>query len=279
MIDEKRLIILENFEMPQLQRTRTIRIYLPKDYFESDKKYPVFYMHDGQNLFYPQGSWSGESWKVGEALDDAFDKGINEGIILVGIDNSNLREGLGRLDEYSPWPKNFMEGKIKETWRSEEKFGGEGDEYTEFLVHTLKNYIDNNFRTKPERESNYIGGSSMGGLISLYVALKYQKLFSKVAVVSPAFWFAYEDLKEYITNCDIVKKPYIYMDMGTEESSDHENPDFPQIYLHSVNSIVMELEAKNIEIDFEIFEGHEHSERAWAMRFPDIIKRFSEVSE
>ena len=277
MIDEKRLIILENFEMPQLKRNRTIRIYLPVDYNENNNSYPVFYMHDAQNLFYPEDSYSGHSWEACEALDEAFHKGLNKGIILVGIDNSKLREGLGRLDEYSPWPKNFMEGRIKETWRSEEKFGGEGDEYTEFLVHTLKVYIDNNFRTKPERESTYIGGSSMGGLISLYIALKYQNLFSKVAVVSPAFWFAYEDLKEYITNCDILEKPYIYMDMGTEETSDHENPDFPQIYLHSVNSIVMELEAKNLETDFEIFEGHEHSERAWALRFPKIIKNFSEV--
>ena len=277
MIDEKRLIILENFEMPQLKRNRTIRIYLPVDYNESNNSYPVFYMHDAQNLFYPEDSYSGHSWEACEALDEAFHKGLNKGIILVGIDNSKLREGLGRLDEYSPWPKNFMEGRIKETWRSEEKFGGEGDEYTEFLVHTLKVYIDNNFRTKPERESTYIGGSSMGGLISLYVALKYQNLFSKVAVVSPAFWFAYEDLKEYITNCHILEKPYIYMDMGTEETSDHENPDFPQIYLHSVNSIVMELDAKNLETDFEIFEGHEHSERAWALRFPKIIKNFSEV--
>ena len=277
MIDEKRLIILENFEMPQLKRNRTIRIYLPVDYNENNNSYPVFYMHDAQNLFYPEDSYSGHSWEACEALDEAFHKGLNKGIILVGIDNSKLREGLGRLDEYSPWPKNFMEGRIKETWRSEEKFGGEGDEYTEFLVHTLKVYIDNNFRTKPERECTYIGGSSMGGLISLYIALKYQNLFSKVAVVSPAFWFAYEDLKEYITNCHILEKPYIYMDMGTEETSDHENPDFPQIYLHSVNSIVMELEAKNLETDFEIFEGHEHSERAWALRFPKIIKNFSEV--
>lgn len=270
MLDEKRLIVIENFDMPQLDRKRAIRIYLPKNYSLENKNYPVLYMHDAQNLFYPNMSFSGHSWEICENLDLIESQGLTEGIILVAIDNSNLRNGVGRLDEYSPWVRNFMNG-IPKDWRGEEDFGGEGDKYSDFIANTLKDYIDNTFRTKKEKEYTFIGGSSMGALISLYIGTKYTDKFSKLLLVSPAFWFAYDDLLKYLIETN-KNDLFVYMDMGTEETSDSENPDFPKIYLDSVYGIGEVLKGKVKKLIFKVFEGANHSEKAWASRINEILK-------
>jgi predicted alpha/beta superfamily hydrolase len=173
-------IIDTTFYIPQLDRFRRIWIYLPPDYEQSSTYYPVMYMHDGQNLFDDLTSFAGE-WGVDETLNAMAKKGF-PGIIVVGIDNGSEE----RLNEYSPWQR--PDGN-----------GGAGDKYAAFLVETLKPKIDQHFRTLPEREFTGIGGSSMGGLISLYATLKYPGVFSRCLVFSPAFWFAdesYEFAKE-----------------------------------------------------------------------------------
>jgi predicted alpha/beta superfamily hydrolase len=159
------------FAIPQLGRTRRVWIYLPPGYAASTRRYPVLYMQDGQNLFDDSTSFAGE-WGVDESLDSLHARG-DEGVIVVGVDNG----GPHRLDEYSPW-KNARYG------------GGEGDAYAEFLVRTLKPYVDQHYRTRTDRESTGIGGSSMGGLISLYAALRYPEVFGRAAVFSPSLWFA-----------------------------------------------------------------------------------------
>lgn len=158
------------FNMPQLNRHRRIWIYLPKEYAQTKKRYPVLYMHDGQNVFDAATSYSGE-WGVDEFLD-TLNAGCREAIV-VAIDN-----GLNkRMNEYNPW--EFM------------NFGqGEGDAYVDFLVKTLKPYIDAHYRTLPNRKNTSIAGSSMGGLISLYTVIKYPKVFGSAGVFSPAFWTA-----------------------------------------------------------------------------------------
>lgn len=167
-------IMDEDFFMPELDRNRRIWVYLPPDYeTATDKRYRVLYMHDAQNLFMPETSFAGE-WEVDETLTELFEQG-DEGCIVVGIDNG---EG-SRIDEYSPWV-NLTHG------------GGEGDEYAEFLVNTLKPHIDANYRTKPEREHTGIMGSSMGGLISHYTVLEYQEVFGRAGIFSPSYWFSGE---------------------------------------------------------------------------------------
>ena len=170
-------IIDTAFFIPQLQRTRRIWIYLPPSYCDgSDKKYPVLYMHDGQNLFEDSSSFSGE-WGV----DEYFDTAKVKECIVVGIDNGNNK----RLNEYNPYDN--------------ERFGkGEGNLYADFLVKTLKPFIDRRFRTRRNKENTFVAGSSMGGLISMYAVLKYPKVFGGVGVFSPAFWVAppiYEEIK------------------------------------------------------------------------------------
>ena len=164
-------IINAAFDMPQVSRTRRIWIYTPSQYkTDTTKRFPVFYMHDAQNLFDKTTSFSGE-WEVDETLNKLAQEG-DKGCIVVGIDNG----GSNRLNEFSPW-RNARYG------------GGEGALYAKFIVETLKPYIDRHYRTKPDRLNTAVGGSSMGGLISMYIAAEYQEVFSKALIFSPSLWF------------------------------------------------------------------------------------------
>ncbi len=176
---------------------RTIRVFLPSGYSDSDKRYPVFYMHDGQNLFDKCTSFSGE-WGIDETLDSLQKAGF-EVPIVVGSDNG----GSERLNEYSPWI-NVEYG------------GGKGEAYMEFVVKNLKTYIDSAYRTFPNRENTLIGGSSMGGFISVYACCKYPEIFSKALVFSPAF--AFSDSIFYFLDTFQLKLPTrFYMLAGTNE--------------------------------------------------------------
>lgn len=168
------------FFIPQLNRTRKIWVYLPKNYNLLKSKYfPVLYMQDGQNLFNEQTAFSGE-WGVDECLD-TLQKQLNKDCIVVGIDNG----GDKRMNEYNPY--------------DDKKFGkGEGDLYLDFIAQTLKPFIDNRFRTQKDRQHTFIAGSSMGGLISMYAIKKYPDVFGSAGVFSPSFWIApqlYTDLE------------------------------------------------------------------------------------
>ena len=163
-------ILSDAFDMPQLGRARRVWLYLPPDYASNpERRYPVLYMHDGQNVFDEATSYAGE-WGVDETLDAMHAAG-ELSLIVVAVDHGGTR----RFDEYSPW-HNAQYG------------GGVGDEYVDFLVETLKPYVDTNYRTLPDRANTAIAGSSMGGLISFYATLKYPEVFSRAGVFSPAFW-------------------------------------------------------------------------------------------
>jgi len=171
-------IIDTAFVIPQLKRVRRVWIYLPSSYTDSQKKYPVLYMNDGQNVFDDSTSFAGE-WGVDETLDSISSHGKE--IIVVAIDHG----GQKRMNEYCPYDI--------------EKFGkGEGDEYVDFLAKTLKPFIDKNYRTEKDKQNTFIAGSSMGGLISMYAVLKYPKIFGGAGVFSPAFWVGpkiFDDIK------------------------------------------------------------------------------------
>lgn len=164
-------LLTDTFWMPTLNRYRRIWLYLPVDYATSpSQRYPVIYMHDGQNLFNAATSFAGE-WEVDECLTRLHGQG-DQGAIVVGIENG----GSQRINEYSPWVHP-------------QYGGGQGDAYLQFIVQTLKPYIDARYRTDSTRNGTWIWGSSMGGLISQYGAVKYQEVFSRVGVFSPSLWF------------------------------------------------------------------------------------------
>ncbi len=235
-------ILDEDFFIPQLNRTRRIWIYLPPDYDSSAKRYPVLYMHDGQNVFDAATSFAGE-WKVDESLNELFDMG-DYGCIVVAIDNG----GTHRLDEYSPWV-NPSYG------------GGQGDEYIQFIAHTLKPHIDSTFRTRPEREFTGIMGSSMGGLISHYAIVEYQDVFGKAGVFSPSYWFS-QEVFTHTQNSPRQGPVRIYTIVGAGEGAGMVNG------VNQMHQTLLESGYSESELMKEIHSDGEHSEWYWAREFP-----------
>ena len=246
-------ILSDDFYIPQLDRKRKIWIYLPPNYDSSKKSYPVIYMHDGQNLFDKTTSFSGE-WGVDETLNKIYkEKGF--GLIVIGIDNG----GNKRLDEYSPW-ENTKYG------------GGEGDHYVDFIVKTLKPYVDKNYRTLPDKEFTAIIGSSMGGLISYYAALKYPTVFSKAGVFSPSFWFANESF-QYTKTRGNIQNIRMYFLAGDKEG---ENVTFEEINqtVKDMNTIVDILKTEGFNSDnifSKVVPGGKHNEKLWKENFKEAI--------
>lgn len=192
-------LLSDSFYMPGLDRYRRIWVYLPPGYAGSGKRYPVLYMHDGQNLFDELIAPFGE-WGVDECLDSLATKN-GTACIVVGIDNGSNK----RMSEYNPYPfRDFM---------------GEGDAYVDFLVQTLKPYIDNHYRTQPGEATTSVAGSSMGGLISLYAVLKYPRVFGSAGIFSPAFWTA-PALDNYIDSLPTSVSARLFFYAGEQESKE-----------------------------------------------------------
>jgi predicted alpha/beta superfamily hydrolase len=234
------------FSIPQLKRTRRIWIYLPEGYSKNQKaRYPVLYLHDGQNVFDDATSFSGE-WGVDEFLDTTH----LQKPIVVAIDNG----GNKRMNEYCPYDfstKNFSNGK------------GEGSLYVDFLVKTLKPYIDNNYRTKKERQHTLVAGSSMGGLISMYAVLKYPKVFGGAGVFSPSFWIApkiYDDVKQ--KGGKVRAKIYFYA--GGEESEEMV-PD-----MMKAADLIKKFSRSSIKT--VVNDKGKHHEPSWRNEFPAFCK-------
>lgn len=230
------------FAIPQLGRTRRIWIYLPKGYATSKKKYPVLYMHDGQNLFNEQTATFGE-WGIDEALDSLQPRTGKEAIV-VGIDNGVK----ARINEYSPYDN--------------QKFGkGEGSQYVDFIVSTLKPFIDNTFRTLKDSNNTFIAGSSLGASISLYALAKYPNIFAGAGIFSPAFWTTpalYSDVEK--AKWSTKKKIFFYA--GGKESDD---------MVPDMNKMIDLIQAKgNYAIKKIVSPLGNHNEKAWREEFPEF---------
>jgi predicted alpha/beta superfamily hydrolase len=230
------------FYMPQLKRNRRVWVYLPKDY-ATGKRYPVLYMHDGQNLFDAATSFAGE-WGVDECMDSLFDK-KKKTCIVVGIDNG----GQYRGQEYSP----YINEKVTVT---------EGDAYVDFLVKTLKPFIDKKYRTRKGKTDTHIAGSSRGGLISYYALWKYPKVFGGAGIFSPSFWAAPQMEQETLAKGARINSR-IYFYAGQSESTTM-GPDLLKIFgaLQKVSRSKMTV--------FLSGEG-KHNEASWRQAFPAFI--------
>ncbi len=235
------IVMDEDFEMPQLGRNRRIWLYLPPDYETSGKDYPVLYMHDGQNLFDASTSFAGE-WEVDETLNELFSLGENVPIVI-GIDNG----GEYRTGEYTPWPHPVYGG-------------GEGVLYTEFIVQTLKPYIDANYRTLPEREFTGIMGSSLGGLVSHYAALEYPEVFSKAGIFSPSYWWS-ASVWPFTSGAEHPDAMRLYLMCGGSES-----PGTISNMLNMQDTLFAAgLQAE--EVSTKVIPGGQHNENLWRQDF------------
>jgi len=246
-------ILSEAFKIPQLVRERKIWVYLPPNYNDSNGNFPVLYMHDAQNLFDTKTSYAGE-WNVDETLNSLFyESGFQ--MIVVGIDNG----GDKRLDEYSPW-KNNKYG------------GGEGEDYLDFIVNTLKPQIDANYKTLSNKENTAIFGSSMGGLISHYAALKYSNIFGKIGVYSPAFWFAPEVI-EFSKKNGNIKDTKMYFLAGGKEGNDAGFNEISQtvIDMNYMIDVLKEAGFPSDNIESKVVSEGKHNEKLWRDNFEKTI--------
>jgi predicted alpha/beta superfamily hydrolase len=233
-------IISDSFFIPQLKRKRKIWIYLPSNYANSKELYPVLYMHDGQNLFDEFTAGYGE-WNVDETLD-SLQKVTGKYAIIVGIDHGDKK----RLVEYNPY-------------FTKEYGMGQGEQYTDFIVKTLKPFIDKNYRTKKNVKSTAIAGSSLGGLISTYAVLKYPTVFGSVGIFSPAYWiapslekFSKKQLKKSIQNR--------YWFYGGEKEGYTMMDDMLKMYK------IISTNTSNTIIEKD--KDGQHNEAAWGKWFP-----------
>jgi alpha-glucosidase len=227
---------------PELNVTKKIWVYLPKNYASTNKKYPIIYMHDAQNLFDKKTSYAGE-WEVDETLNE-----MKAQVIVIGIEHGNDK----RMDELTPF-------------KNEKYGGGNGDNYLKFIAETLKPKVDRLYRTKTNAKNTAIFGSSLGGLISFYSVLKYPKVFGKAGVFSPSFWFSAE-IYTLMENSEKTKARILFL-CGNKESDDMVSDlkkmetllDKNRCYCLNLNKTV-------------IIKDGEHNEKLWQENFEQAVK-------
>lgn len=249
---EQQIHMHENFG--SLLEPRHVLVYTPPGYAENpDRRYPVMYMHDGQNLMRAEDAFGGVAWGVDEAAQALILAGQIDPLIIVGIYNS-----ANRLHEYTH--VKAERGKMK-------GHGGKADEYGKMIMTELKPFIDQQYRTKPEREYTGIGGSSLGGLVSIYLAMKHPDVFSRVAVLSPSAWWANNQIIRDAARLGERLPLRIWLDIGKKEGSKIKHQ------VRALKEILLANGWRNNE-DLAYFEIPEarHEESAWAARFPEVLK-------
>ena len=239
-------IFSENFEIPQLNRFRSISIYLPPNYKETNERYPVLYMLDGQNMFDLTTSYAGE-WEVDETLNTLYEK-EDMSFIVIAIGHG----GENRTNEYS-------------AWNSAKHGTGEGELFLDFIVNTLKPEIDQQYRTKPDNINTAIIGSSMGGLFAHYTALKRPDVFGKAVVFSPSFWYAKDCFSFTTERINSMKESKLYYLAGNKEGAGMvENMD-------KMISLLLEGNIRNNNIYKSIIPNGTHNESLWRTGFNNAV--------
>jgi predicted alpha/beta superfamily hydrolase len=236
------LVQVSNFFSPQLGNSRTLILYLPPSYNENPlKRYPVIYMHDGQNLFQASTSAFGTEWQVDENINSAVAGGRMDEVIGVGVSNTS-----NRIWEYTPC--------------CDASFGGGGaDVYERFLIDTVKPFIDQNFRTLPSKEHTAIMGSSLGGLVSFYIARRNPAVFSKAGCMSSSFWWNNEALTGVVQQSTAHVPVKFYLDAGTSNDGLTETTRMD-------NALLADGYVQGQDLNFFIAQGGSHNEASWAAR-------------
>jgi predicted alpha/beta superfamily hydrolase len=228
-------------------------VYLPPDYASLDTRCPVLYMNDGQNLFDAATAFGGNEWGLDETAERMIKAREIQPLIIVGIYNA----GYERLDEYTP---------VKD----KRGRGGRARAYGKLIVNELKPLIDREFRTLPDAADTGIGGSSLGGLVSLYFGLKHPEVFGKLLVMSPSVWWANAAIVKEVSKVRHKIRQKIWLDVGTQEDSR------PEVCVQQVrqlrDSLVEKGWALGDDLAFMEDEGAGHNEWAWAARAPQALK-------
>ena len=249
-----RLRLHKGFKSNYLPDNRDVIVYVPPGYKEElERTYPVLYLQDGQNLFDGRTSFvKGRTWMVREHADEAIDAGEVEPLVIVGIYNTGDR----RLAEYTH-EYNWQMG------------GGEADKYGDLLTRELMPWIASQYRVRHDRESTGLGGSSLGGLVTLYLGLRYPHVFGKLGILSPSVWWNHKSILGYLNEHapQMWERQRVWLDVGDREG---------QRTLRDVEHLARRLKANGWRpgesMHFEKVHGGTHDEASWADRVRPMLK-------
>jgi predicted alpha/beta superfamily hydrolase len=249
-----RLRLHKAFKSNHLPDDRDVIVYVPPGYEdEPERTYPVLYLHDGQNLFDGRTSFvKDRTWQVREHADAAIEAGEAEPLVVVGIYNTGER----RLAEYTH-EYNWQMG------------GGQADAYGKLITRELMPWIASQYRVRQDRENTGLGGSSLGGLVSLYLGLRYPTVFGKLAVMSPSVWWNHKSILGYLNEHapQMWERPKMWLDVGDREG---------QKAVRDAEHLARRLKANGWKpgesLHFEKVEGGTHDEASWAGRVRAMLK-------
>lgn len=248
---------LADVESPELGNRRDVWVSLPPGYATSRERYPVLYLHDGQNVFDRLTSFVQQEWGADEAALHSARAG--RPLIVVAVDAAQQQPlGPGRLSEYGPWPVA-------------ERGNGSGARYVGFLVDTLKPLIDARYRTLPGRATTGLCGSSMGGLISLFGALSRPDVFGFAGALSPSLWWADEAVFPWAEQLPAGPPVRVYLDTGDREGV---SLDEAAQTVERTGRMAALLRRKGHDVRSLVARGGRHNEDAWARRFPGVLGFF-----
>lgn len=234
---------------------RTVRVWLPDGYdAEPQRRYPVLYLMDGQNLFDARTAFLGVAWDVGTTAQRAIDKRRIEPVILVGVDNS----GAGRTFDYTPVP-----------WQGR---GGGADRFAHMLIDEIKPVVDRRYRTRREREATALGGASLGGLFALHTALVRADVFGAVAALSPTVWWGHGALLRLVAALRARPDVRIWLDVGKREAAPlRQHVRSARELLLAKGWVAHRTVRKATLRHAEVARGR-HDEASWGKRFERVLK-------
>ncbi len=244
--------MIEKFEMdypmPEGPAPRTVYVFVPEEAEEDpDARFPVLYMFDGHNVFFDEDATYGKCWGMKEYMEES-----EPPVMIVAVDCDHSPD-CGRLKEYSPFSFQFKKtGAIR----------GRGASTMDWFVSVLKPMIDENYPTMPGRESTFIAGSSMGGLMSLYAVIAHNDVFSRAACLSPSLWTNPRRVEKMIREAKLAPDTVIYMDYGSREMANHSTQ---QKLFASVTRMLME---KKVWLTSRIVPNGDHCEACWEEQIP-----------
>jgi predicted alpha/beta superfamily hydrolase len=241
----------ERFRSRFLRNQRDIIVYLPAGYDDqSSRRFPILYMHDGQNLFDRATAFGGVDWNVHGAADRLIEGGSIQPLVIVGIYNI----GKSRINEYTPT-------------KSRKLGGGRADRYAKFLLQELMPFIESEYRVSQAPSFRGIGGSSLGGLVSLYIGLQNPRVFGKIAALSPSLWWDQRAILRFAERVNPEPRPRIWLDIGTREG--------PRIVpeVERFRDILIKKGWRlGEDLHYQLVEGAEHNEAAWSARVAPFLQ-------
>jgi predicted alpha/beta superfamily hydrolase len=241
----------EQFRSRFLRNQRDLIVYSPPGYAErTTRRFPVLYLQDGQNLFDGTTSFiAGQDWHVGQTADQCINAGTVEPLIIVGIYNTKAR-----VREYTPTQVPKLGG-------------GRADRYAKFLIEEVKPFVEREYRTLSGPQHTGIGGSSLGGLASLYLGFKHCAIFGKIAALSPSVWWNQRVIHRLVKSMRVEPGPRIWLDIGTREG--------PRIVqdVERFRDLLLEKGWRlGHDLHYERVEGAEHNEVSWAQRVGAFLR-------